>query len=96
MPNTNDMNDQLGDERMQSQKLKEYPSYPHASGRMGAMANDSPRCRYSFLLLLLLLLLHTCVVVVVVACVCFLGVVVVACMWFWHVVVYCWVCVCVV
>ena len=23
-------------------KITEYPSYPHTSGRMGAMANDSP------------------------------------------------------
>ena len=53
-------------------KLNKYPSYPHTSGKMGAMANDSPRCRIFYcccccihvcllLLLLLLLLLYACV-----------------------------------
>ena len=39
-------------------KLKEYPSYPHTSGRMGATARDCPIGVEVFLLLLLLLLLH--------------------------------------
>ena len=39
-------------------KINEYPSYPHTSGRMGAMAKDcNHRCR--------------CFLVVVVACVFF-------------------------
>ena len=34
-------------------KITEYPSYPHTSGRMGAMANDSPqRNRSRFVLFL--------------------------------------------
>ena len=41
----------------QTPKLKEYPSYPHTSGRMGAMAIDCP--------------IGVGVFVVVVACMCF-------------------------
>ena len=42
-------------------KLNEYPSYPHTSGRMGAMAMDSPIGVGVF-------------VVVVVACMSFFGI----------------------
>ena len=61
---------------------------------LGAMANDSPRYRNSFLLLLLLCMCVFVLVVVVAFMYIFLGVVFVAYMGFCHVDVYCWVCVC--
>ena len=52
-------------------KMKQIP---HASGRMGATGNDSPRCRIFFILLSLLLHAEfVVVVVVVVVCMYFLG-----------------------
>ena len=45
--------------RKKTPKLKEYPSYPHTGGRMGAMARDCPiSVEIGIGVLLLLLLLH--------------------------------------
>ena len=52
--------------------LKEYPSYPHTSGRMGAMARDCPIGVEVFLLLLLLRFPQTLVIgCVFLVCACF-------------------------